>query len=274
MKKLLAFTLLSLSLILCVAGANWFFIGDNGPPPWTPSDKSGMLYWFRATDGIIKNGSNEVTQWNDKSVNAYNATETPPRSPVWTNAAAPNGKACILFNGLNNLEFASGIALAGAGLARGYFFTLQAQTQGGTWYEVFITNNTAVTGSDFSAFFSNDATYSDLSFNIYTSSSTTALKVASVDFISAVTNGMMNYTGGTVGTPASWQVYKSSVSQTVVTGGPGTSANNRNYIGDWSTASGGLGFKGYICEVGAYDSVLSPTDQTNMNTYQTGFWGN
>jgi hypothetical protein len=259
------------------AGTNFSFTGDNLNPA---TIKTGLLYWFRATDGITKDGSNNVSAWVDKSSNAYTAAPTSsPHSPVWT-ANVTGSRPCLLFNGASGstqsfLEFASGVSMFTDGSPRAYFGTIQSQTKGGTYYNVLLSNANSTSSKWFSITASSDASYGNFWFGSLTSGSN-QIRDATGNVTSAVTNFRISYDGGTVSSAASWSAWLSNTSQTLDVGSGGISASTltTNRIGEWITLNGTLSWKGYICELGAFNSAYSGTEGTKINTYQTGYWAN
>ena len=66
------------------------------PPPFTPASLSGLSLWLDASNSpsITKNGSNQVSQWNDLSGGSNNATQgTTAAKPIYSatsfNSALP-----------------------------------------------------------------------------------------------------------------------------------------------------------------------------------------
>lgn len=66
------------------------------PLPFSPSDLSGLTMWFDANDlsTITKDGSGNISQWNDKSANASHATGPAGREPLYQ-ASGINGLGTI-----------------------------------------------------------------------------------------------------------------------------------------------------------------------------------
>ncbi len=66
---------------------------------WTPADLPDLYMWFDAQDSgtITKDGSNYVTQWNDKK-NGYHLSTTGTTGPIY-NSSSINSKAALEFGG-------------------------------------------------------------------------------------------------------------------------------------------------------------------------------
>lgn len=74
---------------------------------FSPSDISGLHAWYDASDlaSITKDGSDRVSQWNDKSGNAYHlAQATGGNQPLWVDAAQ-NGLAVIRTDGSRFMNY-------------------------------------------------------------------------------------------------------------------------------------------------------------------------
>src|SRR4051812_34337979 len=67
---------------------------------FSPTDLSGLVLWLDANDSgtITKDGSNNVSQWNDKSGNSNNATSSGSASPVYS-ATGLNSKPALTQSG-------------------------------------------------------------------------------------------------------------------------------------------------------------------------------
>jgi len=70
---------------------------------WDPSLISTALWLDAADSSTITQSSNLITQWNDKSGNARNATATGGARPAYT-ANALNSKAVVTFDGSDYLQ--------------------------------------------------------------------------------------------------------------------------------------------------------------------------
>lgn len=66
----------------------------------TPSSLSGLEFWVKSSSGITKDGSNNVSAWNDQSGNARNLSEA-TNQPLWVDATL-NGYPIIRFDGTND----------------------------------------------------------------------------------------------------------------------------------------------------------------------------
>lgn len=72
----------------------------NSPPPFTPTSLSGLTLWLDANDGgTITQSGGAVSQWNDKSTSANNATQTTAANQPGYSATALNSKPAVTFSG-------------------------------------------------------------------------------------------------------------------------------------------------------------------------------
>lgn len=263
------------SLILAVFtitlfAANWFFVGTSVPAGYSPAQEgAAALYWWRS-DTLTKDGSNAITGWTDKSPNGY--TVTIHGSPTWV----PNvlgGKPCAYLDGDDYFEFAAGVDLWAEGSERTLFFTVKPDSPVGTVYRALVTNRTATTDSNFAMFFSTDSNYSDVTWNIYQAIGSPGVRLTSANFYSG-TNGLLRYNGGTRNSPSSWAARVAGVDATPTSSANGQQNGNHNYIGEWAPVANGLAWVGYVCEIGLLNYRVDDTRAGEINTYETGYWGN
>ena len=78
------------------------------PSTFLPTDIYGLTIWLDANDltKITKDGSNNVSQWTDKSYYVFLFTPTGSNKPVYS-ATGFNGKPAITFNNKNGLQLTS-----------------------------------------------------------------------------------------------------------------------------------------------------------------------
>lgn len=69
----------------------------------TPTVASGLRVWLRADQGVVKDGSNAVTQWADRSGNHFHVSGT---GPSWV-ASGLNSQPAVEFNGSSVLSSAT-----------------------------------------------------------------------------------------------------------------------------------------------------------------------
>lgn len=79
------------------------FLLSNQSRAFVPTDISGLALWLDASDAstLTLDGSNNVSQWNDKSGNDRNAVQASTiRRPSLTTVA--NGRTALLFDGIDD----------------------------------------------------------------------------------------------------------------------------------------------------------------------------
>lgn len=96
--------------------------------------RSGMAVWLRADYGVVKDGNNKVSTWQDQSGGAHHATApSTAAQPVWT-ANAVNGQAVLRFDGVaNELQGAAGFD---AGSSDTSIFVVQKRAVATDWVGV------------------------------------------------------------------------------------------------------------------------------------------
>lgn len=69
-------------------------------PPFSPLNVAGLVMWFDADDlgTITKDGSDFVSQWDDKSSSSVNLASSGSQNPLWVDGVQ-NGKPVIRFDG-------------------------------------------------------------------------------------------------------------------------------------------------------------------------------
>jgi hypothetical protein len=221
----------------------------SSTPPFAPTDIAGLQLWLDASDAssVTLDGSNNVEQWNDKSGNARHATQaTALLRPAYSTAAV-NSLNAVTFNGTSHR------------VATGSFSVSQPYT---LCVVISSTNN-----GSFRVMFES----SSPRMSLFSQSGTSLFYNAGSDISGSVTistNVARLITGVFAGASSSLRFDKSAVSTT----SPGTNAIGGGCtIG--STPSGTFPFAGSICEILLYNTALSGTDLTNVESYLSSRWG-
>lgn len=71
---------------------------------WTPANITTQLWLDAADSSTVTTDSGNVSQWNDKSGNGRNATQTTPAKRPFLDASSVNGKDSISFDAVENNE--------------------------------------------------------------------------------------------------------------------------------------------------------------------------
>ena len=252
-------------------------------PAWSPSDKTGMLLWYKADSITGLADGDPVSTWVDSSGSGFSdATQTLALRPTYKTGIL-NGKPGVLFNGTSQYMT---MGTSSTGLAEGtgdcLIAVIQQQDKGvGSQYHtlMYLSTNTAASAGGGKRKIRNmlviedDATYK----TAWTCFNDTIPPATGVrhDGVSLTSAGALtiNYNGGAVSTSGSYSFYKNSVAQTPLSasGTGATDGTNGNKIGAWEGPT--HYFKGYIFELIAYNSEMSAGDLTNLATYLSTKYG-
>lgn len=214
---------------------------------FSPSSIAGLVLWLDAADAstITVDGSNNVSEWRDKSGNARHAAQsTALNRPSYTSGGQVNGINAPTFNGTSHHLLTPSVT--------------QAQPT-----TVFValrpTSNTLYRGV-FDGTTARNAIYGlNGTLNIFAGTElvgTTALTLNSAAQLTAVFNG----------SSSSLRVNRSAQSS----GNSGANSLSGNiYIGRSSNTY----WEGQIAEVVAYSAVLSASDRDAVETYLASKWG-
>lgn len=244
----------------------------NAPPAWVPSDKTGLISWFRA-DTVVVDGGNNVTSWTDQSGNGYNATPQAAGPLLVTNVI--NGQPVIRFTGASShrLNFAGATALLDKSTANTIVVITKgtAQLTAGN-FGVFL--SVGATGSTrFSVFNAEVATYEQLTMGGGTGAVDTNCGVTTFDYYSAFYSYIGQFNGaGSFSTAANWTVTKNGASQSLVNGaGAVNTSATLSTIGSFGAS--GLFYSGDIAEIIIWNSNLSGGEATDLATYISTRYG-
>lgn len=255
-------------MIIGILGASIIASG-RVTPSFSPADISGMQLWLKSDAGVLDASNNVITTdntqvktWQDQSGNGLDAVQaTSARQPVWRNAA--NG-----INGNPAVYFSSDIMVT-ANLTSGPFtiFSVHKATAHGLIYERGVSVN------------SNDGEY------LYTSTGTT-IAVRRTDGIGRISSKEYNSSWGIGGnTLTTCQQFDGThAGHTLRVNGsditlssasssdPGTvDGTGAMYIGARNNVVAPV--TGFIAEIIYYDSVLSASDVSDVETYLLDKWG-
>lgn len=244
-------------------------------PSFSPMNIPGLLVWFDASDlaTITKDGSDRVSQWDDKSGNARHITQgTGADQPLWLEAEI-SGLDAIEFDS-SNTEYMSRaaedwmrptnitlIVVMDSDSTGGTHFAAGVPYDGGTWGSPFVGWQIGAANSD-------------------TQESRYWVCITDVDQEWTVNNQF------TAGTPVVTTLWYDGTRRKSYTDDTET-FNNTDESGDITYGSpdptfaigtrstGGLGeyFDGKICEVIAYDNGISDEDLANLHDYLMTKWG-
>ena len=256
--------------------------GFFGGAAFSPKDISGLQLWLDSTTGLFDatSGGNAVTadgsavaRWEDQSGNARHATQATSGNRAALKTSVQNSKNVIRFDGTD--DFYTGVADAlplansstrlsffvavipdltgrqsaygGGGIIRG----MQADSTEGWYFGVRSTGKFA-----------------------FNQSSGANASIASTSTLTTNTAYVIGSTYDGAGATISARVknYLSSTEETDVLGDGSGGWGTGEEIGRGYTSSSYY-FKGDICEIVVYNSVLSSGDITKIVDYLKGKWG-
>lgn len=243
--------------------------GDPPPPPWAPTDKLGLQFWFKADAGVTQ-ASNLVSQWSDQSGNGWNATAAGSQRPTYT-ASALNSLPGISFPNLTWLSFGGTHAFFTSGSAFSIVMVWKNSTVGGTWYHVACSLYTPVATRQFAVLASNDVNYGDINWSYVGPNGTPAQTIKAAGDVTTAANSLfVSYNGGTTTSVGSWDAYLNNTALTEAAGGNSQSIGTDSRLGAWY--DGGLNLIGSLYEIFAYNSALTPAERLSCDTYLSNKW--
>lgn len=257
--------------------------GGDAAPAWSPTSKSGLLFWFDATQitGLVDN--DPISTWdNSETTASRDATSSSTNRPLYkTNVQ--NGKPGVLFDGSNDY-FAFGTdTLWDAATPFGIVIVAYLVAQGATpWYENIIAIKTGHGAKVFEVTeVKGDANRPGLSFGLSgdTVNSRFLVNCGEDKFTAAPSSLVVNYDGtGTTGTgnnlTSDYAAWLNNAAQTLaVNAGSSNATATNNFIASRGTATPpSLPMKNYLFEVFAYNSQITTQERTDIASYVSGKW--
>lgn len=239
---------------------------NDGVGGFSPASITGLKLWLDAADSatITLNGSN-VSQWNDKSTNAFNFDQgTAGNQPART-LSGQNGKTVLTFS---SNDFLKNTSINWGASASTLFIVGKEDNTAGTGYQNFFTTGTGATGQ--------------WGYGIAANSPTDNNRIAIFDigegldrFTNQMTNSnadIMCFTsnGISAGSVTANLFFNASAdASNPVTRNSTTSAAGAQ-LG--AAASGSEAYNGTICEVIMYDTVLSSGNRILVQDYLKAKW--
>ena len=245
---------------------------------FTPLSIANLKGWYDASDtATITASGSAVTQWNDKSGNAFNVTQgTAGRRPV-TGTRTQNSKNMIDFQGDDVLEAATASDWTFMSNATGATVFIAAFYDTSASYRWQLSTGIADTtgiGAEVAA---------DDSDKIYgvVMRGVSATRVSDSHTTTSVTDNTANYFSMKIDNANATAANRilTSINAAAAYGantftGVASSSSPAHalYIGSYDT-SGSAGFDGGMCEIIIYSGILSDGDITKVNAYLAGKWG-
>ena len=239
-------------------------MGGSAPPAvWAPTDKSGLLFWFKTDAGVTESGG-LVSAWADQSGNGRDASQSSGAlQPTYT-AGVLNSKPGISFPSGTYLNFGTDVLFDVTGTFSLVIVTKDT-VEGGTYYHTacsVFTNEDS--NSVFSLLFSNDTNYGDGCYAAMNGTPGAMVKVPG-DFSTNAVSFLMNYVGGLPTVITSYSSYRNNVALTQSVAGPSAVGQNQNRLGCWW--DGSLNLVGSIFEIFAYDTSVSSGEAASIQSY-------
>jgi hypothetical protein len=230
--------------------------------PFSPADLSGLKLWLDADDAstITLNGS-DVSQWNDKSVNAYNFAQSTAALQPERTLSGQNGKTVLTFNN----EALTNASIDWGSSASTLFIVAKENSASTGWQNVF-TTGTGANGQWGYGIAANSAGNDISLFDI---------AQAHQPFASEMTNTNADIlcflTAGISGGSITVELFKNGTADAI---NPRTLANTTSAAGAslGRNAAGNEPYGGTICEIIMYDTQLSATNREKVETYLKKKW--
>lgn len=240
-------------------------MGASTPPPWAPNQKSGLLFWYKADVGVTA-VAGIIAAWADQSGNGHTAVASGTSGGPTLNLAVQNGKPGVSFPPNTALSFGGTTNFFTNGTDFSLVVIAKDIAEVGTYYHV-MCSLLSPTGN-FVAFTSNDPTYQSVAWqnaNFVALGGNASIKGPG-DYLSAANSLVINYGGGTITTPASWNLFENNTAQTPLSNAANLQVNpTTSRIGVWY--DGEFNYTGNLFEIFAYPSVLSPAELIDVQTY-------
>lgn len=228
---------------------------------------SGAALWLDANDAstFTYSSSTYVSQWNDKSGNAYNFTQASSGSQPFRLDNTQNGKPALVMNYTGTGRWIANSSYDFSASA----FTVFAvyDTNGGNYSAVLGRNSgnpspALALGTD-----ANSVNYAISKIQNATSSSNLSVTGSNADVVAYKSAGISS---GSV----SVMIYKNGTAASGAVSLTGLNAGNKAIIGA-SLDGGADGFvaDGYVCEIIVYPSQLSDGDRNLVEAYLKTKWG-
>ena len=221
---------------------------------WTPANFTGLKLWLRSDTGIHTSGSN-VTQWDDQSGNANNATAS-ANWPTYAASGGPGGVPRVLFSGSQHIDGAANILTAGNDRTVWVIFKPTANANPSTWLT-----------------FRKSAPYVTLQYSY--GQSTGYMGSDGVSFnITGVTTGDTGNTAELIQwsiASGTWTMYSDGASLPVAGSGASSESGPTGY--QIATNSNSQFATGEIYEIIVIDHVASSVERNDVATYVQARYG-
>lgn len=236
-----------------------------------PDDISGLTAWYDANQGITKDGSDLVSQWDDLSGNGYHMTQgTGSKQPLWkAPSAGINDNCAVLFDNTDDIlnNVALGTLFSGTDLPISVFAVVKRTgTADGDAY--FSIGNT--TGGNLGCYYFAGYVGGGAGWRITKIDDAVTTDADAGGTPETTTRVMSMVHTGT--TASIWADGSNLVNG--ATNNVGTVTTNNASIGGLIEGGGAavIPFGGYICEIIVFNTAVGTTDRQAIEAYLTAKW--
>jgi hypothetical protein len=258
----------------------------GGAPAFKPSDISGLQLWLDATTGLfdatsggsaVTTNASSVARWEDQSGNGRHATQATSGYRATLRTSVQNSRNIIRFDGTDDFYTGLSAALLNSTSTNKFSFFI-------AWIPDLDSRQSAFGGGGILRKMTNGGSGdNDWYFGVRSGGSFVMnitgganKAIASTSTLTTNTAHVVGLTfDGTASTTVSNRVtlYLSKTSETKVLGdGSGGWGNGDGELGRGYTSSSYY-YKGDVCEIVVYDSVLSSANITSVVDYLKSRWG-
>lgn len=232
---------------------------------------TGYSLWLDAADtSTISVSTNAVTQWTDKSSNAYAFTQGTAANRPSSGTRTLNGRNVIDFDGSN--DFLASTATAST-------WNFLHNTSGSTWFAVIVPDSTAAT----QVVFETNGGFGDQNgvWYLITTGANHNWRVTSSASVADLTDSVTTGSGvlyaiksdpGNATASNRMKYYKNSGAATGTNTATGTASSGNAYE-TMKISYSTLAFDGALAEILLYPSLLSDVDRERTRDYLVTKWG-
>lgn len=248
---------------------------------FTPQRLTSLALWLDASDfaTITKDGSNKVSQWNDKSGNGNNAVQgTGVNQPTYV-ASSINSRSVINFDGSTNvMNVTASSSIANIFIGGGTIILVRrAETMGGGGGGRPLSKTSS--GSDGWLYIGNNLSGSNYKIQLSQNTSGTTgawITSSAVATVNQIGVSCLEYNRDSLSNDPTLYLNSAATAQVLTesTTPTGTMSNDASItLNIGNNASGIRGFDGDLAEVLFYRKILSGSERFMLLNYLSQKWG-